>query len=285
MRNILRKNQVIIAALAVMIMVAGYLTFTKDDTLNNDSIQTSNQDKDVADASQDPVLQNDDDDDVLDADELELDGNDDVTNVDDKNEVTTGDEDDETEVGETEVGDAVLASNPIALEYFNSAKLNREQVRAKNKETLEEILNNDSISDDQKNKALETMVRMTEVADMENAAEMLLMAKGFPNVVVNVTDESVDVVVGVTSLTEQQVAQIEDIVKRKTGISVQHITINPVPLKSVEAEDDTKLTEDDSKDDKADSKEDAKETESDNAKETESDNTKTAAPTEEKKEN
>ena len=39
-------------------------------------------------------------------------------------------------------------------------------------------------------------------------------------------DGNVDVVVGVTQLSDTQRAQIEDIVKRKTGLSADKISIN-----------------------------------------------------------
>lgn len=56
-------------------------------------------------------------------------------------------------------------------------KLGREQVRSKNKETLLEIINNTNIDEAAKQDALNQMVAMTDIAERENAAEMLLEAK------------------------------------------------------------------------------------------------------------
>ena len=61
---------------------------------------------------------------------------------------------------------------------------------------------------------------------MEIAAELLLEAKGFSNAVVSVTDGNVDVVINSTKLDDTLRAQVEDIVKRKTGVSADKITIN-----------------------------------------------------------
>ena len=72
------------------------------------------------------------------------------------------------------------------------------------------------------------MVSMTEMVEKEAAAELLLEAKGFPDVVVNLTGETADVVVPSTSVDDASRAQIEDIVKRKTGIAAENIVISPM---------------------------------------------------------
>lgn len=102
----------------------------------------------------------------------------------------------------------------------------KEQVRAKNKETLLEIINNVNISEEQKQEAIDGMIALTDIAEKETAAEILLEAKGFDDVVVSITDGMVDVVVNTAELSEAQRAQIEDIVVRKTGISAENIVIS-----------------------------------------------------------
>ena len=102
----------------------------------------------------------------------------------------------------------------------------KEQVRAKNKETLLEIINNVNISEEQKQEAIDGMIALTDIAEKDTAAEILLEAKGFDDVVVSITDGMVDVVVNTAELSEAQRAQIEDIVVRKTGISAENIVIS-----------------------------------------------------------
>lgn len=60
------------------------------------------------------------------------------------------------------------------------------------------------------------------------AAELMLEAKGFNNVIVSILNDKVDVVVERESLTETEIAQIEDIVTRKTDVPVTNLTITPV---------------------------------------------------------
>lgn len=97
-----------------------------------------------------------------------------------------------------------------------------------NKETLLEIINNANISETQKQDAVNSMISMTDVAEKETAAEILLEAKGFDDAIVSIDGESVDVVVNTTELSEAQRAQIEDIVIRKTGVSADAIVISTV---------------------------------------------------------
>ena len=69
---------------------------------------------------------------------------------------------------------------------------------------------------------------MTDVAEKELAAETLLVAQGFDEVVVSINDSCADVVVSSTQVSDSQRAQIEDIVKRKTGLPGENIVITPM---------------------------------------------------------
>ncbi len=137
----------------------------------------------------------------------------------------------EGEAQEAEVtsspGEAILTSTGGGSAFIAEAKLNREQIRAKNKETLLEVINNENIAEEQKQEAVASMTSITDIAEREAAAELLLEAKGFLDCVVSVTDGMADVVVNQAELSEAERAQIEDIVKRKTGIDGSGIVITP----------------------------------------------------------
>ena len=62
----------------------------------------------------------------------------------------------------------------------------------------------------------------------EAAIELLLEAKGFNDVVASVAEDSVDIVINQQTLENSQKAQIEDIAKRKTGVTSDKITINVI---------------------------------------------------------
>lgn len=107
-------------------------------------------------------------------------------------------------------------------------KLNREQVRSKNKETLQAIIDNDSLDESKKKDAVNEMITLTDIAEKESNAEMMLEAKGFTDVVVSMNDDGCDVVLNMGEATDAKRAQVEDIVKRKTGVSADKIVITPI---------------------------------------------------------
>ena len=225
MKNIFKKNQVIIAALAIMIIVAGYLNFTRDKVGNEGALDA---------AASPGAIGN-----QADAD-LDLTGDPDSV-VSDTNDVVDANNDSDksdTKVdADNKAGEAVLATNTINADFFISNKLQREQVRAANETTLQEIIDNKNVNDKQKQDAIDAMIELTTIKDKENATETLLEAKGFPDTLVTITEGSVEVVVNANKLTEQQMAQIEDVVKRKTGISAKNIVISPVNVKAEEVKD------------------------------------------------
>lgn len=200
MKQILKKNQLIIAALAVMIAAAGYLNYSG--RIFGEKDQSASAGSDLANQE------------LLDISEQDL---------------ASADGEIESQDGEVDgtPGEAVLTSGDVSS-VVAEAKVSREQVRAKNKEMLLEIVNNEKLSDAQKQEAVNEMVQMTEIAEKEAAAESLLNSKGFAEAVVSITDDSVDVVVNASDLSEANRAQIEDIVARKTGIAAENIIITPV---------------------------------------------------------
>ena len=129
------------------------------------------------------------------------------------------------DVSDTNPGEAVLTNGVTVSDFLAQVRMNREQVRGKNKDTLLEVINNESIASEEKQDAIDNMVRMTEIADQESAAENMLQAKGFNNAVVSINDEQADVVICRQELSDAERAQVEDIVKRKTDVDVANIVI------------------------------------------------------------
>lgn len=231
MKKVLGKNQIIVTALAIMIVVAGYLNFTGQEISTSGLVSSQSKEQTAQKASEKRE-------EVTTEDTVE-------TSADSKSEKETKtdlsaedlgsddyvvNDDGEVVASEENPGEAVMVSNTLSSDYFSSAKLSREQSRAKNKETLMEIINNESIASADKKAAVKEVAELTENAELENAAELMLEAKGFADAVVSISKGNADVVVSAAELSSQQIAQIEDIVKRKTGISAQNIVITPVKV-------------------------------------------------------
>ena len=124
-------------------------------------------------------------------------------------------------------GEAVFTSTQ-AVSTLSAARVLKEQTRAKNREALEEIVNNEILDSAQKEEAVANMVALTDRSEKEMEAEILLSTKGFPQTVVSMSDNSVDVVVCADTLNDAQLAQIMDIVTRKTKISAENVIISQV---------------------------------------------------------
>ncbi len=302
MKNIFKKNQIIITALVIMIIIAGYLNFsgrmdndktadvgtgevldydtyteTSGDDILDGSTVTLDEDPDAIDiglldeVGLDPTTKSDtgedeavaegtkDDSSQTASDETKEDtqtadipeDNVDAADISDEDAATeevaqfevtdTGevliDEKASTEGEDADAkdeqtstpGEAILVSTTIAPNYFANAKLEREQKRSISRETLMELVNNTNLTDAAKEDATKSIIKLTAKAEKENATETLLEAKGFSDAVVIVSDEGVvDVIINAVSVTEQDIAQVEDIVKRQTGAESTDIVISPV---------------------------------------------------------
>ena len=219
MKKIFKKNQIIITALAIMIAAAGYINYSDSGLQLGESKEEG--------ADQETVSETADFDTVLsDIESLDQDLTDETAKAEE--EMTPEGEKVQEEEAQTSAetpGEAVLTG---AATYSAQARITREQTRAQNKETLLEIINNEALSQEQKEEAIASMVNMTDLAEKEEAAELLLQAKGFEHAVVNLTGDTADVVVSAVELDDAKRAQIEDIVKRKTGVEGENIVITPM---------------------------------------------------------
>ena len=246
MKKPLKKNQIIITALALMIAVAGYVSYTRsnlDDTAAEEA--SAGISEDSFEISDGPILEGDiftdTDDGSLDVSQAEKEANGTEVALEESTQ-TIGTDAATAKDGETP-GEAVLTSSTVNnVDFAAEMKLTREQVRAKNKETLLGIVDNTTLTDDQKQAAVDQMIALTDVAEREAAAEMLLEAKGFTDVVVSITENAVDVVLNMGDVTDAKRAQIEDIVKRKTNISAENIIITPIDT-SAQADSGTQASE------------------------------------------
>lgn len=218
MKKIMKKNQVIITSLAILIAVAGYLNFAEVDLGFGDK---------EASADSSSILE-----------EVDYDLTDETALLSENGAdgALTGEETQDTSTP----GEAVLTG---ASDFAAQAKLSREQIRSQNKADLQTIINNQELGDEQKQQAVNSMVEMTELIEREAAAELLLEAKGFENVIVNLTGETADVVVPDAALEDAKRAQIEDIVKRKTGIAAENVIITPLSQGEEETAADTVVAE------------------------------------------
>lgn len=203
MKRIFRKNQIVVAALALLIAGAGYLNYTYE-----------NDEKDIATmAAKDSKEEK--------AKDTE------ATAFLSEEEILTDTEASSDDMGDDSAGETVLTdSTNVQVSKAASLKMDREQTRAASKATLMEVVNNAALTDVEKQAAVEELAALTQVAEKEAACEMMLASKGFEEAVVSIAGENADVILNASQVTDAQRAQVEDVVNRKAGIAPDHIVIS-----------------------------------------------------------
>ncbi len=202
MKKRLKKNQIAITSLAIMIAIAGYLNFTNVDVFEEASVTPVKMDT------------------VTSIDTMDISDGDSLVS-----EKVDDDAAEATEENKEKAGEAVLTQAGVQ-EYVAGARLDREQNHSKTKESLNDIINNDSVEEESKKEAVEELTKLTKVIEYETSIEQLLASKGFEDAVVSIGDNTIDVILNYEDLSQSERAQIEDIITRKTGYSISQIVIS-----------------------------------------------------------
>lgn len=261
MKKLFRRNQVIVTTLAVMVAAAGYLNYAGKDNLeakvdvyeagatdiSQEGILAENQKVLDSMGNYEEIMSLDRDWDQIEEAESMADSSivsgqaqggiigDQINQIEGSMQLAetiaadAGMEDGALS-GLENPGEAILTSGMSVSDYIASVQLSREQVRARNRETLLNIINNTNVEEASKQIAIQNMIELTEIAEKENSAETLLMAKGFADPVVSISSGKVDVVINAASITDPQRAQIEDVVKRTTEVGAENIIITLLNL-------------------------------------------------------
>ena len=206
----LKRNQVIITALVVMIAVAGYLNYTDSRLYVPTALSESEVElTELANLTE----------------FIEVDFT--ITPLPPVAENVEYIEAGEDGYGAYEESLQVLAVSEQTenAAFFVSARLEREQSRARQREVLLELINNDNVEGEVRAQSAENMLTIQRRIEKESAAEALIESRGFNEVFVRIGDSSVDVIVNKDTLSEAELAQIEDIILRKVGNDTNDIRI------------------------------------------------------------
>ncbi len=130
------------------------------------------------------------------------------------------------DVAENENTQLNVTASKMANDYFVQAKMDKEQSRSENSESLKAIADDINSSDEMKAEAQAKIITLTENSDKEMRIEALINKMGFDETFVLFADNgSVDIVIKTPSLTSSQTAQITDIVTRQGDVDVGDIHI------------------------------------------------------------
>ena len=229
MKGILKKNQIIIYVIAIMLMTAGYLNYTTKQGEN--SIQTS---LDIE-AKDDSRLADIGDATLVSSSDVVVDDLQNETNTENTTNIITNElkentiENNANQVKITEQTSSNVSNNSNNNnnnEYFTKSKLERDNMYSQMIETYEKILNSNNSLETQKQTATTEITKINQTKNSIMICENLIKTKGFENVVIFVNGESVSVIIGLPELKQEEVAQIQNIISRELNVNAENIHIS-----------------------------------------------------------
>jgi len=225
--KIFKKNQVIIYIIALMLVTAGYLSYTTKENIDS-SIETSMQ------------MESKDDTKLADIGDATLVNSNDVVSNNATTDTLSDIKNNETAVNNTnstnsnvtqETNTTNEQSNTITTnatntdDYFTKSKLERDTMYSQMIETYEKVINSNNALETQKQTATQEITKINETKNSIMICENLIKTKGFENSVVFVNGESVSVIVGATELKPEEVAQIQNVISREMNAKIENIHI------------------------------------------------------------
>lgn len=237
--KILKKNQVIISVLALMLITVGYMNYTSNitNTLETGALMNSETMAGIGDAK---LVNSNNIDDI---DGISSEGNNEIgleegkeqsnTNSELQSEIGTGvstsinNENDRNTTSESdEKSQQTSAYNYGSAEYFASSKLERDKMYSQMLETYQKLLESQTVSAEQKTISTQEITNINNTKNSIMIAENLIKNLGFENVVIFVNDNSTSVIIKAEKLEEADVAKIQNIVCREIGVETEKIHIS-----------------------------------------------------------
>lgn len=117
------------------------------------------------------------------------------------------------------------AIETASASFFSEYRLERDKNRSKEVEMWQDIINSEKAEENYKNMAQQELVKIVALTEKEMIIENLIVARGFNDALVFLTDDSATVIVEAKELTPANIAQIQDIVERKTKLDAKNIKI------------------------------------------------------------
>ena len=227
MKGVLKKNQVIIYVIALMLVTAGYLNYTTS-TAEQVSAQTamemeSNDDMQIADigdatlVSSNDVVTN-----TTDSNTTSNTTNTTTENTTNSEENTNASTNSSTDNNTTTQTNATVTSD----EYFTKSKLERDTMYSQMIESYENVLNSSNALETQKQSATEEIKKINDIKNSIMICENLISTKGFANNIIFVNGDSVSAIIGVNELKQEEVAQIQNIISRELNAEIENIHIS-----------------------------------------------------------
>lgn len=229
--KLLKKNQIIIYVIVLMLMTAGYLNYTTN-TENQVSVETALE----MEASDDMKLADIGDATLVNSEDVVTENsNDEIDTNEEKNKTENEDEmidltQNITNLGtsmkeEKEEEETKPTSTTNGNDYFVKSKLERDTMYSQMLETYEKVLNSSNSLETQRQSATKEIQKINETKNSIMICENLIRTKGFENNIVFVNGDSISVIIGVEEMKQEEVAQVQNIIAREMKAEIENIHI------------------------------------------------------------
>lgn len=187
----IKSNQIILFVVALMLVSAGYLSYSMRGTPVSSNIVSENEVSSIGDARL--VSSNN----VIDSNSL--------------NEVSVA---------------TSSSSSSRTDDYFASSRLGRDTMYSQMIESYQNLLDNQNVSEEQKTVATQEITEINNTQNSIMICENLIKTKGISNVVIFVNDKSINVIVKADTLEQDTIAQIQNIIAREMNAEIENIHIS-----------------------------------------------------------
>ena len=240
MRNLFKKNQIVLFVIGLMIIAAGYLNFTNNSSIETGALTDSEEMASIGDArlvSSEAVDANSINTiNTIESSIMENDITNIVTNTISENTISNdiadrsvndiGDNVQKEEAENIIEEDTETSSNIVSTdEYFTNSKLERDTMYSQQIENYQNILNNANVSEAQKKTAQEEITKINNEQNAIMIAENLIKTKGIEDLVIFVNGDSINVIVKEKELDKEKIAQIQNIITRELEADIGNIHI------------------------------------------------------------
>lgn len=199
--KILKRNQLIILVISLILITAGYLNYTSENT-NQNTVMTSEIIADLGDAT------------LVSSNAIQNSTENNITEGNDEN------------MAKPEQIENIVQTAATEDTYFTTSKLERDSMYSEMLETYQEIYNNPSSTAEQRTSAINEIANINKTKNSIMIAENLIKTKGFQDVIIFSNTNSISVIIKKEDISQEEIAQIQNIVSRELGVEAEIIHIS-----------------------------------------------------------
>lgn len=225
MKQILKKNQIIISVIAIMLIAAGYMNYTSNEKQALETAVLTDSEKYAGIGDATLVSANvADNNDVVNNNEGQNIADDSVK----KEEIKSNEQNTETTENtiQNEINTSTTVTENSGDQYFAELRLERDKMYSQMLESYQKILSNNQISETQKEISENEIKKINDTRNAIMIAENLIKNKGFQDLIIFINGDSISIIVKAKELKEEQIAQIQNIISRELKGEIENIHIS-----------------------------------------------------------